>query len=65
MKLGTGKELPTFFGAKDVMELIHCSQTTAYKLISNVNDELASKGFIVPKRGVAPSRYLLERLGVL
>ena len=63
MKLG--KELPTFMRAADVMELVHCSQTTAYKLIKDVNEELAAKGFIIPKRGCAPSKYLLQRVGVM
>ena len=50
-----------FFGVSDVMEILECSETYAYKVIALLNEELEAQGYLII-RGKIPKAYLLKRL---
>ena len=52
-----------FYRAEDVMILLECSKSFAYKVIREANKELKAKGFIVMD-GRIPKSYLDKRLGL-
>ena len=52
-----------FIGNKEIQEVIGCKATKAWKLISQLNEELSKKGYITVK-GRVPRRYFMERLGI-
>ena len=54
------KEQKTFLRVKDVMELCDISESRAYRVMQQLNEELASKGFIT----TVPRKYLAERLNI-
>lgn len=48
---------------RDVMDLCNIGESTAYKLIKSINDELKNEGFIIIKGRVNRKR-LFERMGL-
>jgi len=40
-------KLKRFYNAKDVAEMLEVSETTAYRIIKQLNDQLKSDGYIV------------------
>lgn len=36
------------YTVEDVMKILHCSKSTAYKMIRIVRDELKQQGYILP-----------------
>lgn len=48
------------YNAKELGEVLGCSESMAYKFIRIMNDELKSKGFLV-LRGKVPAAYVEER----
>ena len=52
-----------FLRAKDIMELMPVSRSTAYRLIKEIQTELKDQGLIVIS-GIVPRRYFLKRMGV-
>lgn len=50
-----------FIRVEEVMEILQVGQTTAYKIIRQLNDELKSKGYIVVM-GRVPRKYFNERV---
>ncbi|MDO4298844.1 MAG: helix-turn-helix domain-containing protein [Lachnospiraceae bacterium] len=54
------EELPLFMTAKEVAKLLSVSESTAYKLMRQLNKELQDKGKITVS-GRVSSKYLLER----
>lgn len=48
------------YGAKELGEVLGCSESKAYQFIRMMNEELASKGFLT-LRGKVPSAYVEER----
>ena len=57
------KEQKTFLRVKDVMELCDISESRAYRVMQQLDEELASKGFITTA-GRVPRKYLAERLNI-
>lgn len=49
-----------FLSAEDIASIMEVSKGHAYKIIKRLNDELASKGFIVVA-GKVPRKYFEER----
>lgn len=49
-----------FLSAEDIANIMEVSKGHAYKIIKRLNDELASKGFIVVS-GKVPRKYFEER----
>ena len=54
----------TFIGADDVVEIVGCSKSRAYRFIRQMNEELEAKGYLVFP-GRIPYRYFLERFGLM
>ena len=50
-----------YYTAQEVMELLGISRAKAYKLVKELNEELAAKGYIVTA-GKIPKKFLAERL---
>ena len=48
-----------FFTANDVMEMLGISRGHAYKIVKQLNAELASRGYIVVA-GKVPKKYFAE-----
>lgn len=48
------------YTAKDIQELLGVSESSAYKYIRIMNQELSKKGFLIV-RGKVPSAYVQER----
>lgn len=48
------------YNAKELGEVLGCSESMAYKFIRQMNDELKSKGFLV-LRGKVPAAYVEKR----
>lgn len=53
-----------FYTAKDLMDILNVGPSRAYQIIRRLNEELADKGYIVPKRGQVLKKYADERLGL-
>lgn len=50
-----------YYKAQDVMALLECSSSFAYKIIKQLNEELKAEGYItVP--GKVPKAYLEKKL---
>lgn len=49
-----------FYTADDIAGLLTISRPTAYRIIRNLNDELAKKGFIIIS-GRVPKKYFDEK----
>lgn len=52
----------TFLYVTDVMELLRCSKSRAYRVIADLNHELEKKGFLFI-RGRISRKYFEERFG--
>lgn len=50
-----------YYKAKDVMAMLECSETYAYKIISQLNEELKAEGYITV-RGKVPKGYFEKKL---
>ena len=50
-----------YYKATDVMAMLECSETYAYKVIRQLNEELEADGYIVV-RGKVPKQYLEKKL---
>ncbi len=48
-----------YYTANEVMEMLGVSRGHAYKIVKQLNEELASKGFIVVA-GRVPKKYFAE-----
>jgi len=48
------------YSAKELGEVLGCSESKAYQLIRQMNEELKKKGFLV-LRGKVPVAYVQER----
>lgn len=48
-----------YYTANEIMEMIGISRGHAYKIVKRLNEELASKGFIVVA-GKVPKKYFAE-----
>ncbi len=48
-----------YYTANEVMEMLGISRGHAYKIVKRLNEELASKGFIVVA-GKVPKKYFAE-----
>lgn len=49
-----------YYTAQEVMELLGVSRAKAYKIMKELNAELAEKGYIVTA-GKVPKKYLAEK----
>lgn len=49
---------------KGVMALVGVGRNVSYKIINQLNDELAAKGFLVNPHHKVPIKYLCERYGI-
>lgn len=58
-----GMTTSAYYGAQDLIAITGCTRTRAYEMISQLNAELAEKGFITI-RGRVPRRYAEERLNI-
>ncbi len=54
-------EQKRFLRVEDIAEMLQCSQSHAYKIMRQLNNELKKKGKIVVA-GRVPRRYVEERL---
>ncbi len=54
-------EAPTFLRVEDISEMLQCSESHAYKIMRELNEELKKKGKIVVS-GRISRRYVEERL---
>ena len=50
-----------WYGADEVMILLECKQTYAYRVIKQLSTELAEKGYISPPAGKIQKSYFCER----
>ena len=50
-----------YYKVTDVMVLLECSETYAYKIIAQLNEELKAAGYITV-RGKVPKTYLEKKL---
>lgn len=53
-----------FYKAADLMALIGCSKTHAYKLIRKWNKELEAQGYTIAKSGMVVKKYADYKLGL-
>lgn len=49
--------------AKEVAEIMDCSERHGYTIIRELNDELKSQGFII-RAGRVPRKYFYKRVGL-
>lgn len=49
-----------FYTADDIAQMLMVSRPTAYRIIKGLNDELASKGYIIIS-GRVPKKYFEEK----
>ncbi len=52
-----------FITAKEVSQIMECSESYAYKLVKKLNDELKKEGYIT-RCGRVPRKYFYERVGI-
>mgnify|MGYP000050505580 FL=1 len=52
-----------FYNKNDVCEILGVADSKAYKIIKQLNDELASNGYITV-RGRVPAEYFEKRLAI-
>ena len=50
-----------YYKAADVMQMLECSETYAYEVISQLNEELKEQGYIIV-RGKVPKGYFEKKL---
>jgi len=61
MAVATQAEAPKFLRVADTAKLLQCSESHAYKVMRELNEELKKKGKVVVA-GRISRRYLEERL---
>ena len=49
---------------KGVMVLVGVGRNASYKIINQLNDELAAKGYLVNPNHKVPIKFLCERYGI-
>ena len=49
---------------KGVMALVGVGRNASYKIINQLNDELAKKGYLVNPHHKVPIKFLCERYGI-
>lgn len=49
-----------YYTAREVQEMLGVSRAKAYRIVKELNDELASRGFIVTA-GKVPKKFLSEK----
>lgn len=54
---------PIFYAAKDIMDILQCSRTMAYKTIRELNSELTEQGYMI-RRGLINKSYFQKRFGI-
>lgn len=52
-----------FVKVREVMEICNCSESHAYRIMKQLNDELKKRGFITTA-GRVPRNYLMERMHI-
>lgn len=52
-----------YWRAADLMKMLDCSESKAYKTIAKLNKELEDRGFIT-SHGRVPRQYVIDRLGL-
>lgn len=55
------KGLPRYVRVEEVMELCNCSESHAYRIMRELNEELKKKGYVTTA-GRVSRKYLMERL---
>ncbi|MDE6945546.1 MAG: helix-turn-helix domain-containing protein [Lachnospiraceae bacterium] len=55
------KQTCLYYTAKEVMDILGVSRAKAYKVVKELNEELAARGYIVTA-GKVPKKLLAERL---
>lgn len=55
------KQACLYYTAQEVMEILGVSRAKAYRVVKELNEELAAKGYIVTA-GKVPKKFLAERL---
>ena len=61
MAATTQTETPNFLRVDDIAKMLQCSESHAYKIMRELNEELKKKGKVVVA-GRISRRYLEERL---
>lgn len=64
MAISTRKEtkgLSRYVRVEEVMELCNCSESHAYRIMRELNEELKKKGYVTTA-GRVSRKYLMERL---
>ena len=51
-----------FYGKDDVKRLLGCADSYAYRVIRDLREEMAAKGYILPPAGKISKAYFDERL---
>ena len=57
------KQMSEYMNAKELAEMVSVSESKAYCLIRQMNEELKAKGYFIV-RGKIPRKYARERFGV-
>lgn len=57
------KQPSRFVKVQDVMSICDCSESHAYRIMKQLNDELKKKGFITTA-GRVPKGYFMKRLHI-
>lgn len=52
-----------YFNAKEIAEIMDCSERHAYAIMQKLNEELKAKGYII-RTGRIPRKYFFERTGL-
>lgn len=52
-----------YFNAKEIAEIMDCSERHGYSVIAELNAELKAQGFII-RAGRIPRKYFFERTGL-
>lgn len=53
-----------YYTVKNVMECLKCSNTKAYQIMRELNEELKKKGYMT-LRGRVPKKYFEERFNLV
>lgn len=51
-----------FYNVNDVKRILECADSHAYKVIRELREEMAKKGYILPPAGKISKAYFDERL---
>lgn len=53
-----------YYNVDDIKRLCFVGRSRAYQIIAQLNAELESAGYLIPKRGQVPQSYANKRLGI-